>query len=215
MLFRWGPRRPDQVQPSPRVAAAVAPDQAPVPTKALPKFVTSLVARESPVLLDLGPVVGPNVTFFGERLGCKIFVEDLYGDRERHVREQKLAEFPAFLETRLAHPDVSVDGILCWDLFDYLDRPAAQVLARQLLRVLRRGGALFGLFGTAETTVAHYTKYVIVGERALRHRTYPATPSRNRALLNRDIIKMFDGLLVSDLFLLQSNTREILFRKTK
>jgi hypothetical protein len=215
MLFRWGPRRPDQVQPSPGVATPVDSDQAGVPTKAFPKFLTSLATREAPVLLDLGPVVGSNVTFFGERLGCKIFVEDLYGDLERFSREQKLAEFPAFLATRLAHPDVSVDGILCWDLFDYLDRPAAQVLARHLSRMLRHGGALFGFFGTADTTVAHYTKFVIVDERTLQHRTYPATPSRHRVLLNRDIIKMFEGLLVSDSFLLQSNTREILFRKTK
>jgi hypothetical protein len=32
-------------------------------------------------------------------------------------------------------------------------------------------------------------------------------------LLNRDIIKLFDGLIVSDSFLLKVNTREILFRK--
>jgi hypothetical protein len=32
-------------------------------------------------------------------------------------------------------------------------------------------------------------------------------------LANRDIIKMFDGLIVSDSFLLKSNTREILLRR--
>ena len=32
-------------------------------------------------------------------------------------------------------------------------------------------------------------------------------------LQNRDIIKMFDGLSVSESFLLKSNTREILLRK--
>jgi hypothetical protein len=31
--------------------------------------------------------------------------------------------------------------------------------------------------------------------------------------MNRDIIRMFEGLLVSDSFLLKINTREILFRK--
>ena len=59
-------------------------------TKALRKFLTSLTSRESPVLLDLGPVVGSNVSFFGEQLGCKIFVEDIYADLDRHVREGKL-----------------------------------------------------------------------------------------------------------------------------
>ena len=32
-------------------------------------------------------------------------------------------------------------------------------------------------------------------------------------LQNRDIIKMFDGISVSESFLLKSNTREILLRK--
>ena len=38
------------------------------------------------MLLDLGPVIGSNLTFFGETLGCKVFIEDLYADLERHVR---------------------------------------------------------------------------------------------------------------------------------
>jgi hypothetical protein len=33
-------------------------------------------------------------------------------------------------------------------------------------------------------------------------------------LLNRDIIRLFSGLRVSDSFLLQNNLREVLFRKS-
>ena len=56
-----------------------------LPTKALPKFLSALSARTQPVLLDLGPVVGDNVTFFGEQLGCKIFVEDIFADLNRRT----------------------------------------------------------------------------------------------------------------------------------
>ena len=56
-------------------------------TKALARFVSSLSGRSQSVLLDLGPVVGPNLSFFGEELGCKIIVEDLYKDVEHHVGE--------------------------------------------------------------------------------------------------------------------------------
>ena len=34
-----------------------------------------------------------------------------------------------------------------------------------------------------------------------------------RVLQNRDIIRMFEGLVVSDSFLLKSNTREMLLRR--
>jgi hypothetical protein len=182
-------------------------------TKALHKFLQTLTARELPVLLDLGPVVGSNVSYFGEQLGCKIFVEDIFADVDRHVRDGKLDQLPGFLSKRFPQADAGVDGILCWDLIDYLDRPAAQALATQLTRVLRPDGALLGFFGSAPSHEARYTKFVIVDDVNLKHRSYPATRGRQAVLLNRDIIRLFSGLRVSDSFLLKNNLREILFRK--
>ena len=61
---------------------------------------------------------------------------------------------------------------------------------------------------------AAFTKYEIVEESSsLRHRHHPGTGGPKFVLQNRDIIKMFDGLTVSESFLLKSNTREILLRK--
>src|SRR5437868_287955 len=140
-------------------------------TKALRKFLSCLTSRESPVLLDLGPVVGSNVSFFGEQLGCKIFVEDVFADVERAVRAGKSDELAALLQTRFPQQDGSVDGVLCWDLFDYLDKNAAQALARELTRVLRPEGALLGFFGTAQTRESRYIKYVIVDQQTLKHRS--------------------------------------------
>jgi hypothetical protein len=183
-------------------------------TKALKKFLTTLTSRSSPVLLDLGPVVGSNVSFFGEQLGCKIFVEDIFGDIDRHVRDGKLETFPAFLQKRFVQSPGTVDGILCWDLFDYLDKDAARALAIELTRMLRPDGALLAFFGTAQSRDSQYTKFIIVDDVNLRHRPYTAARGRQAILLNRDIIRLFEGLRVSDSFLLQNNLREILFRKS-
>ena len=65
----------------------LSPDDPAYPTKALAKFLKLLQARDNPALIDLGPVVGSNVTFFGEQLGCRIRVEDLAADIERHVKD--------------------------------------------------------------------------------------------------------------------------------
>jgi len=182
-------------------------------TKALKKFLACLTSRPSPVLIDLGSVVGGNVTYFGEQLGCKIFVEDLFADVDRHVRQGKLADLPAFMRKRFPQESESVDGILCWDLIDYLDKPAATELANQLMRVLRPDGALLGFFSTGRPREAQYTKFVIIDDVNLKYRSYPAARGRQTVLLNRDIIKLFPNLRVSDSFLLQNNLREILFRK--
>ena len=209
LLDRISTRRPE-----PDVPHLSAPASDPVfATKALRKFLTALTSRELPVLLDLGPVVGGNVSFFGEQLGCKIFVEDIYADLDRHVREDKIEKLPGFLSKRFPQADGEVDGILCWDVFDYLDRASAQELANQLTRVLRAEGSLLGFFGTAQAREARYTKFIIVDEVNLKYRSYPSARGRQAILLNRDIIRLFSGLRVSDSFLLQNNLREILFRK--
>ena len=186
------------------------------PTKALARFLTLLGSRPQPHLLDLGPVVGHNVTFFGEQLGCKIFVEDLSKDVDQHVRDEKLADLPAFLAKRLPQADGSFDGILCWDVFDYLDKASAQTLARQLTRVLRPAGVLLAFFSTAEPqpgTRPIYTRHVVVDHLTLEHRSYPAARGKQRPFLNRDIQKMFEPLRITEQFLLKTNMREVLFRK--
>jgi SAM-dependent methyltransferase len=201
-------------EPDVGAAGISAPVADPVfATKALKKFLACLTARDLPVLLDLGPVVGSNVSFFGEQLGCKIFVEDIFADLDRHVREARLEALPPFLQKRFPQATGTFDGVLCWDLIDYLDRQAAQALAAELTRVLRPDGALLGFFGTAQPRDARYTKFIIVDEVNLKHRPYPAARGRQAILLNRDIIRLFSGLRVSDSFLLQNNLREILFRK--
>ena len=187
--------------------------EASYPTKALHKFLASLQSNDNPLLLDLGPVVGSNVTFFGEQLGCRLRVEDLAKDIDRHVKANTIEQLPEFFTKRFKEAAGTVDGILCWDLLDYLDRPAAQALATALSSLLRPEGCLLGFFSTADQREAIYTKYVVVDDTNLRYRTYPASRPRQRSLLNGDIIKLFKDLRVTDSFLMKSKVREMLFRK--
>jgi hypothetical protein len=208
-LRRWGAKTED----APGLADASRDGDPAVPSRALPKFLSALAQGQSPVLLDLGPVIGSNVSFFGERLGCKLFIEDLLVDLDRHTRAGTLDALPDTLAKRFRHADRTVDGVLCWDFFDFLDKHAAQSLAKQIVRMLRPGGAVMGFFCTAAAQHAPFTKYEIADEQSLRHRHHAGAGADKHVLLNRDIIKMFDGLIVSDSFLLKSNTREILLRQ--
>jgi len=197
-------------------AAEAGADAPAHPTKALSKFLSSLSAKPQPLLLDLGPVVGTNVTFFGEELGCKILVENVFKDIDRHIAEGKLEELPAFLSKRFTQGEGSIDGILCWDIFDYLDWKAAQPLARELVRILRPDGAVLAQFSTVESKTPGpptYTKYVVVDRQTLQYRPYPAARAKQRPLVNRDIQRMFEPLRITESFLLKNNLREVLFRK--
>jgi hypothetical protein len=190
-----------------------AVDEPVVASKAFRKFLTVLGQQPAPVLLDFGPVIGGNVEFFGDRLGCKLFIEDIVSDLSRHTRAGTLDALASGFATRFRHEDATVDGVLCWDCFDFLDKASVQALARQIVRLVRPGGVVMGLFCTSSVESSGYTKYEIVDETNLRYRQHPGAGGTRHALQNRDIIRMFEGLNVSDSFLLKNNTREVLLRR--
>lgn len=208
-LFR---RKKDDTDPD----AGAQPGAPALPTKALGRLLATLANREQSILIDLGPVVGSNVNFFGEQLGCKIFVEDLTKDIDRHVREGKVDDLPAFFAQRFPQADNSVDGILCWDVFDFLDKKSAPALAKQLARILRPDGAMLAFFNASEPVAGAkptYTRHIVVDRQNLQHRPYPAARGKQRPWLNRDIQRMFEPLRITEQFLLKTNVREVLFRK--
>jgi Methyltransferase domain len=179
----------------------------------LPRFLAALAPVASPVLLNLGPVIGQNISFFGDRLSCKIFVEDLFPDIEARARPGARGPLIAAFDERLRHEPGSIDGILCWEVFDFLDRPTGQALAARLVRMLKPGGVLYGFFGASKAEIDHYTRFIVETSTSFRVRTVPAPRGKRNVLVTRDINKMFEGLVVAESVLLKSSTRETMFRK--
>ena len=107
----------------------------------------------------------------------------------------------------------SVDILFNSYMFDLIPYADMNRILDEFTRVLKPEGALLAFFGTSQPRDAHYTRYIIVDDVNLKHRPYPATRGRLATLANRDIIRLFERLRVSDSFLLQNNLREILFRK--
>jgi hypothetical protein len=212
-LLKFGGKRPEDGEPKGGAPAPKGPEPV-IASKALQKFVGALSHNDAPVLIDFGPVIGTNVAFFGEHLGCKLHIEDLASEIDKHIRAHTRDALPETLAKRFTMADASVDGVLCWDIFDFLEPVAAKTLAREIVRVVRPGGAVMGFFCTKATERVPFTKYEIVeASFSLRHRHHPGSGGPKMVLQNRDIIRMFDGLTVSESFLLKSNTREILLRK--
>lgn len=186
----------------PRAAAACAP--AVFKSAAFARFLEVLGSRPGAEVVDLGPVIGSNIEFLSER--CRVHVTDLYAHVDRHIQQDMLDRF--------ALRAGSIDGVLCWDVFDHVDAAVGSVLAGKLTRMLRPGGALLGLFATVLPSEPICRKYVIEDADHLRYRTYSAPGGRHhRVLQNREVIQLFDGLEVSESVLLKSQLREMLFRK--
>ncbi len=162
-----------------------------------------------------GPVVGSNVTFFGEHLGCRIRVEDVAADIDRHVKERHPRS-----TRRRSSPDGSRRRRRASTAFSagtcsttWTGR-AAQALADALCRLLRPEGLPAGLLQHRTILASRSTRSTWSSTRP-RCATGPTRrcAPRQRSLLNGDIIKLFKSLRVTDSFLMKSNVREMLFRK--
>jgi hypothetical protein len=212
-LFGWGGRKSTSPSPSSSSAATDAATPASVASKVLPKVLAALSHVESPAIMDLGPVVGGNIAFFGEELACRIFVEDLFAVVERHTRAGTREALGDEFAARLAREPGSIDGILCWDVFDHLDKVSAPRLAAILTTLLKPGGVLYAFFGSKPEELTCHNRFVVEGRDRMVLRPTPAARSIRHVIVTRDINRMFEGLVVAESVLLKSNARETLFRK--
>ncbi|HEX5070474.1 MAG TPA: hypothetical protein VFV78_09695 [Vicinamibacterales bacterium] len=209
-LFNWAAKKGEPVAPE-RPASLITENLS--TSRALPKFIAALAHQSAPVLLDLGPVVGANVSFFGDRLACKMLIEDLHETIGGVITERAPETLATRLTDRISRVTGPVDGVLCWDVFDYLDRGSARALASSLRDVLAAGGVLHGLFGTVAQPASTRTRFIMQSETAVKCRTEPWLAASRHAYQTGEITRMFEGLTVVESVLLQNRTRETLFRK--
>lgn len=207
-LFGWGARKESAVEstalapPADQVCASIV----------LPKFLRALSHVDTPTILDLGPVVGSNVAFLGDTLGCKLLIGDLHRDLETEgitpdeARERIMARLQMAVVTPL-------NGVLCWDVFDFLNRPAAQALGAFLTGMLAPGGLVHGFFGTTQGELTHHSRFVLQSARSITCRRVPARPVKRTVLQTRDLTVMFGGLTMVESVLLKTQQRETLLRK--
>jgi hypothetical protein len=116
------------------------------------------------------------------------------------------------LETNLLYPEESLDGVLAWDMFDYLPEELLQPTSARLHALLKAGGLLLTLFrkrSDADTG----NRY-----RLLTQHSFAVMPSAlalrpQRALQNRAILNLFAAFSSSRTFIGRDNLREVLFVK--
>lgn len=206
-LFGWGAGRQAEAP------APVRPTESTATSIVLPRFLGALAQRPSPVLLDLGPAIGANVTFLGERLGCKLLIGDLHKElaARRDVPPEDLRS--AILDRLGTAVSLPLDGVLCWDVFDYFDRRTAHAVAEFLVRRLTPGGIVHGMFGTTPAELDCFTRYVLQSAATLTCRYEPVRPVKRTVLSTSDLAAMFAGTKVTESVLLKNQRREILLRK--
>jgi hypothetical protein len=178
-------------------------------------------------LLDLGPARQATITFFIDR-GYKVYTEDLlatwqYFLEEDEQRAKKLstgadrsdlspaARATRFLDTTLLYPNNTFDGVLLWDILDYLDSDLMTKLAARITSLVRDGGVLFGIFHTRKPILFHRYRVLDAQHLDLIPATCPFQPQR--VFQNREISNLFSRFQTSKMFVGRDQMREGLFVK--
>ena len=200
----------------PRVTARPSAARA-MPTKALAQF---LARPERPGSSRCCWISGRSsaaiVTFFGEQLGCKISVEDLAKDIDRHVREDTVGALPGFFEKRFPQAGRQLRR---HHLLGHLRLPReaggadAGRAGRAPAPARRRRAGVLQPLGSRLRGRPTYTRHVVVDPRTLEHRTLSGGARQAEPLPNRDLQRLFEPLDITDQFLLKTNLREVVFRK--
>ena len=178
-------------------------------------------------LLDLGPARQATITFFIER-GYKVYTEDLlatwqYFLEEDEQRAKKLstgadrsemapvARAARFLDTTLLYPNNTFDGVLLWDILDYVDSDLMTKLAARITSLVRDGGVLFGIFHTRKPITFHRYRVLDAQHLDLIPASCPFQPQR--VFQNREISNLFSRFQTSKMFVGRDQLREGLFVK--
>ena len=123
-------------------------------SKGLQDFWKEIQSPAGLQILDLGSASQANVSFI-TGLGHKLYTEDLIRTLQNSapaepVEEENPEEADRFFQENLKYGEGQFDGILCWDLFDFLADPLVKPLADSLYRCLKPGGTLLAFFHTGQ-----------------------------------------------------------------
>ena len=193
----------------------------------LKEFVSQLHGIGHGHLLDLGPARQTTITFFIER-SFKVYTEDLLttwklfldADEQRRnalpMNADRSDMTPAlraerFLESTMGYPDDTFDGVLMWDLLDYLDRELVNRLVKRITSLVRDGGVILAIFHTKKPEAFH--RYCVLDGQHLELIPALRPFAPQHVYQNREISNLFSRFRSSKMFVGREQFREGLFFK--
>lgn len=129
--------------PAPAPLHGVAPDTLKAPL--FSRLVEGFRDDTRPVILDLGAPRAGTVSFFNN-FRCRLDIADLGRRLDVLNSEKDKAELAKLCESALpARHDEDTDLVLCWDLLNYLERPALSALMGRIATRARTGTLVHAL----------------------------------------------------------------------
>ena len=178
----------------------------------LDQFFSYIKGESGLSILDLAGVNQANVSFI-TNLGHRIYSEDflrglrLAGNGDGPLRAD------SFLSQNLNHREASFDGVLVWDVLEYLSAPLLSATVERLARIVKPRSYLLAVFQSQEKaeSVPQYSfrikdsKTLLVADRGRRR--------PEQVFNNRSLEKLFQNFESLKFFLARDKLREVIVRR--
>ncbi len=180
-------------------------------TLAFRNFMDYLEKRPRPCVLDLGYVCGRNIEYLCN-LGMKVYVEDILITLARREQEDE-GEKSDLLEG-FSYREDFFDGIIYWDVLDYLEREVGLALVQRCFSLLKRDGFVFAIFNLELGSQSkEQVVYRIMNRGRFEYLSAGQERDRKVVYKNREIIKIFSGFKLLNFYFLDNSLREALIQK--
>jgi hypothetical protein len=176
-------------------------------------LVESLQEDRRRVILDLGPVRPEVVNMLGG-LRCRLEIADLAQQLAALNGAAEPAELEAAVESSLPPAGGEpIDTVFCWDLLNYLDRPALTAMMRAIRRRLAAGARLHALIVYSTPRMPPVPARIAPdAEHRLVHVPPPGEWREAPRYNSEDIAKCMPGYSVERAMLLRNGMQEFLLR---
>ena len=168
-------------------------------------------------LLDLGGANQENITYITQ-LGHKLFAEDpiralRQGGDQVPTEPLHPAEIDAFLQQNLDYPDDFFDGVLLWDVLEYLEPRLLGAVLDRLRHIVKPHSCLMGVFRAQDKTSRSPFYSYRIADTKTRVLSQRGLLEPVQAFNNRNLEKLFQGFETVKFFLSRDGLRDVIVRR--
>jgi len=187
-------------------------------SRGLDQFFGSFRDQTGLSILDLGGAHQENINFITS-LGHKFYSEDFlrifhetFGEDVADQSNPGRIEY--FLRRSLDYPDDHFEGVLAWDVLEYMEPALLVATADRLFRILKSKGYLLAIFQSAERKqTAPCYSFRIQDLRTLQAIRHGERAASQQLFNNRSLEKLFHKFESVKFFLARDSLREVIARK--
>jgi hypothetical protein len=194
-----------------------APETCTRPSRGLEEFFTYIRGQSGLTILDLGGATQQNISFItnlGHRLYSESFLQTLHETfgAEGSPDQANPGQIDGFLHQALNYEPLHFDGVLIWDLLEYLDPALLAAVVERLHKIVRPKSYMLAFFHSDAKleAVPHYT--FRIQEVNLLHVTQQGLRHPAQLFNNRSVEKLFGKFESVKFFLTRDRLREVIVK---